>query len=172
MAAAFYSFFGHPQNRSEFYDRVVGGAKTTDADVGGSFLGFMERLKGRCSKWPTNSCPILVSLDEVHVLYTPREEDGEAQHSLYSLFQSVLSEVVKCDFGVICMSTASHIGSLAPLKETAPSFRERNPEVSLPAPFTELPFDVGLIANPLACDQQNLSSVGSLKFTVRFGRPL
>ena len=70
------------------------------------------------------------------------------------------------------MSTAIYIGSLAPSKETAPSLRQRNPEVSLPAPFTELPFDVGLIANPLAGDQENLSSVGSLKFTVRFGRPL
>ena len=70
------------------------------------------------------------------------------------------------------MSTASHIGSLAPSKETAPSFRERNPEVSLPAPFTELPFDVALIANPLARDQENLFSVGSLEFMVRFGRPL
>ncbi len=70
------------------------------------------------------------------------------------------------------MSTASHIGSLAPSIETTPSLRERNPEVSLPAPFTELPFDVDLIANPLAGDQENLPSVGSLKFTVRFGRPL
>ena len=65
------------------------------------------------------------------------------------------------------MSTASDIGSLP-----APSLSDRNPEVSLPAPFTELPFDVDLIANPLAPDQENLSSVGSLKFTVRFGRPL
>jgi hypothetical protein len=70
------------------------------------------------------------------------------------------------------MSTASHIDNLAPSQGTAPSLRERNPEMSLPAPFTELPFDVDLIANPLARDQENLSSVGSLKFTVRFGRPL
>jgi len=173
MAETFYNYFGQHLNRSGFYDRVVGCAKTTsDARVGRSFIEFMDGLKGRCSNWPTEFCPILISLDEVHVLYTRREEDSESQHSLYSLFRSVLSEVVTCHFGVICMSTASHIGSLAPSKETAPSLRKRNPEVSLPAPFTELPFDVDLIANPLACDQENLSSVGSLKFTVRFGRPL
>ena len=173
MAKIFYNYFRQHLNRSGFYDRVVGLAKTTsDASVGRSFIEFMNGLKGRCSNWPTKSCPILISLDEVHVLYTRREEDTESQHSLYSLLQSVLSEVVTSHFGVICMSTASHIGSLAPSKETAPSFRERNPEVSLPAPFTELPFDVDLIANPLARDQENLSSVGTLKVTVRFGRPL
>jgi len=175
MAETFYNYFGQHLNRSGFYDRVIGHAKTTsDASVGRSFIEFMDGLKGRCSNWPTNSCPILISLDEVHVLYTRREEDSESQHSLYSLFRSVLSEVVTCHFGVICqcMSTASHIGSLAPSKETAPSLRERNPEVTLPAPFTELPFDVGLIDNPLARDQENLSSVCSLKFTVRFGRLL
>jgi len=173
MAEIFYNYFGQHLNRSGFYDRVVGRAKaTSEASVGRSFIEFMDELKGRCSNWPSEICPILISLDEVHVLYTRREEDGESLHSLYSLFRSVLSEVVSCHFGVICMSTASHIGSLAPSKETAPSLRERNSEVVLPAPFTELPFDIDLIAKPLAPDQENLSSVGSLKFTVRFGRPL
>ena len=74
------------------------------------------------------------------------------------------------------MSTELHI-DIDPSEKTPLSVRERYTEVSLPAPFTELPFDVGLIANRLARDQdardqENLSSVGSLKFTVRFGRPL
>ena len=70
------------------------------------------------------------------------------------------------------MSTASHISSLAPSKETAPSLRERGENISLPAPFTELPFDVDLIANPLVPGQETLDSVGSLEFAARFGRPL
>ena len=39
----------------------------------------------------------------------------------------------------------------------------------LPAPFTELPFDVNLIANPLAPGRETFDSVGSLEFTARFG---
>jgi hypothetical protein len=65
------------------------------------------------------------------------------------------------------MSTASHI-SLAPSKKTAP----RAEEILLPAPFTELSFDIDLIANPLAPGRQTLQSVGSLEFTAKFGRPL
>jgi hypothetical protein len=50
--------------------------------------------------------------------------------------------------------------------------RERSDERILPAPFTELPFDVYAIAEPLIPGQETLDSVGSLKFTAKFGRPL
>jgi hypothetical protein len=70
------------------------------------------------------------------------------------------------------MSTAIHISSLVHSKETPPSRKERGGEISLPAPFTELPFDVDLIANPLAPGRETSDSVGSLEFAARFGRPL
>lgn len=70
------------------------------------------------------------------------------------------------------MSTASHISRIAPSKKTAPSLREREEAILLPTPFTELPFDVDLIANPLVPGGETLESVGSLEFTAKFGRPL
>ena len=90
---------------------------------------------------------------------------------MYSRFKSVLSELVLCSLGVICISTASHNSNLAPSKKTA-SVRGKGEEISLPSPFMELPFYVDLIANPLAPGRETLKSVGSLEFTARFGRPL
>jgi len=84
----------------------------------------------------------------------------------------VLNEGILHDFAFISLSTASHVSSLAPLKELTPSFQERDNERILPAPFTELPFDVHVTAKPLAPDQATLTSVGSLEFTAKFGRPL
>jgi len=173
MARTFYAFFREQSQRSEFYEQVVRHAeKNPDADCGKHIRQLTADLKQHCSNWPTKSCPILISLDEVHGLYTLRKNEDKESHSLYSHFKSVLSELVLCSLGVICMSTASHISSLAPSNKTAPSVRERGEEISLPAPFTELPFDVDLIANPLAPGRENLKSVGSLEFTARFGRPL
>ena len=47
-------------------------------------------------------------------------------------------------------------------------YRER----ILPAEFTELSFDIYVIANGLACGRETLASAGSLELTARFGRPL
>ena len=174
IAIKFYDFFKERSRRLEFYDDVVSGANDNfgnESDCSANINQFTIELKRRCSDWPTNLCPILISLDEVNSLYSPRNEDHSA-HTLFSRFKSVLSDLVLCKFGVICMSTASHIGSLAPSKTTAPSLRERRDHIFLPAPFTELPFDVDLIENPLLPGQETLESVGSLEFTARFGRPL
>lgn len=174
MAREFYKFFKKQSQRSEFYERVVRHAEQNpDGDCGKHIRRLTSDLKQRCSNWPTKCCPVLISLDEVHVLYTLRKNEDKELHSLYSRFKSVLSELVLCSLGVICMSTASHISSFAPSKNTAPSFRERRKEICLPAPFTELPFDVDLISKPLVPDdKETWKSVGSLEFTARFGRPL
>jgi len=120
MARTFYEFFREQSLRSEFYDRVVLHAEhNSDADCGKHIDQLTADLKRRCSNWPTQCCPILISLDEVHGLYTPRKnKDKQTVHSLYSRFKSVLSGLVLCSFGVICMSTASPISSLAPSTET------------------------------------------------------
>jgi hypothetical protein len=50
--------------------------------------------------------------------------------------------------------------------------RERADDRNLPVPFTELPFDVHIIADPLRPGRFDLKSVGTLEFTAKFGRPL
>ena len=171
MANTFYEFFKEQPQREKFYDEVVSHAQhSKNGNCREHINKFTDDLKQRCSNWPTDLCPILISLDEVHSLY--RNEDKQSGHSLYSRLKSVLSELVLCKFSVICMSTASHFTTLAPSKTTAPSLRERGEEIILPAPFTELPFDVDLRANPLVPGRETLESVGSLEFTSRFGRPL
>ena len=126
----------------------------------------------RCSDWPKATVSVLISIDEVHVLYTHRSVDGGSDYTLYSHLKSVLNKGVSHDLGVVTLSTASHIASLSPSKETAPSMRERDNGCILPAPFTELPFDEYIINKPLAPGRATLASVRSLEFTAKFGRPL
>jgi hypothetical protein len=144
MARTCYEFFGEQSQRSEFYDQVVLHAEhNSDTDCGKHIDQLTADLKRRCSNWPTQSCPILISLDEVHSLYTPRKnEDKQTVHA-----------------------PSKETG------KNASSLRERGKAISLPTPFMELPFDVDLIANPLFPSRETLESVGSLEFTARFGRP-
>ena len=173
MAKAFYDLFADPSKRNTFYRGVIAVAKQgPSTDVWISFEALKKSLKGHCSKWPCNICPLLVSIDEVHVLYTHRGVDSGSDYTLYSLLKSVLNEGVKYNFAMISLSTVSRLSSLAPSKEAAVSMRERDHERILPAPFTELPFDVYIIAEPLAPGRATLTSVGSLEFTAKFGRPL
>ena len=87
---------------------------------------------------------------------------------------SVLNEGVEYPFAMISLSTEIYVPGLAPLpvKKTPPSMCKGDHERLLPAPFTELPFDVYVNADPLAPGQATLTSVGSLEFTAKFGRPL
>jgi hypothetical protein len=108
-------------------------------------------------------------MDEVHVLYDRRVADIGSNYTLYSCLKSVLSEVVAEKLCTVFLSTASSVSKLAPSKELAPSLREREDEHILPALFTELPFDVHIIAEPLVPRQATLSSIGSLEFMAKFG---
>jgi hypothetical protein len=173
MVMAFYDFFAIPEQREAFYAAVVQKAGKGSESVWDSFNKLEDCLKKSCSKWPPAAvCPLLVSIDEVHFLYTHRTIDSGSDYTLYSLMKSVLNEGISCGLGVITLSTASHITSLAPSKEVAPSMRERSDERILPAPFTELPFDVYAIAKPLIPGRETLATVGSLEYTAKFGRPL
>jgi hypothetical protein len=173
MAKIFYDFFANPSQRDGFYENVVVNArKGPYIDVWESFKNLKDKLKRRCSKWPPTFCPFLISIDEIQVLYTHRRVDDGSDYTLYSRLKSVLNEGVKYDFAIISLSTASHLPSLAPSKDIAPSMRERGDERILLAPFTELPFDVYVAAEPLTPGQATLTSVGSLEFTAKFGRPL
>jgi hypothetical protein len=111
-------------------------------------------------------------MDEIHVLFNLRGRDIGPPHTLYSRLKSVLSEGISADLCVIFMSTATSIGKLAPSREVVSSMHEWDAERNLPVPFTELPFDVHIIADPLLPGRESLDSVGTLAFTAKFGRPL
>jgi len=174
MVKAFYDLFADPSQRNIFYESVIANAKKGPyINVWTSFNRFKLSLTRLCSDWPVATiCPFLISIDEVHVLYTHREADIESDYTLYSRFKSILNEGIKHDFAVISLSTASHVPSIAPAKAFSPSLHERGKDRILPAPFTELPFDAHIIANPLIAGAENLTSVGTLEFTARFGRPM
>ena len=180
IVKTFYEFFKEQPQRLKFYDQVVRHARRSKHSLnsicGHSIDQFTSDLERRCSNWPTNLCPILISIDEVHILYTPRKnKDKQSVHSLYSRFKWVLSNLVLCKFGVICMSTAipTTIDNPTPPQKKIPTFwYVRAREIVLPAPITELPFDVDLSADPLNAGRETLESINSLEFTARFGRPL
>ena len=50
--------------------------------------------------------------------------------------------------------------------------RERDDEHFFPAPFTELPFDVHIVSEPLVSGMVEMASVGFLQFMAKFGWPL
>ena len=174
MAMAFHNFFADPEKKCVFYEGVVNRAKENNPskNVSRHFKQLRERLEKCCTNWPATKLPIIISLDEVHVLYNPRSVDSGTDYTLYSHLSLALSQLVNCSFAVVTMSTASHLPSLAPPPAIAPSLRERADNLFHPAPFTELPFDAYIIANPLEPGKETLGSVGSLEFTARFGRPL
>jgi hypothetical protein len=164
MAKVFYDFFARPSLRKGFYEGVVKDAKKGPrVKVWESFKKLEDSLKQRCSNWPTTVCPLLISVDEVQVLCN-RKEDIGSNCSLYSQFVSVLNEGWNCNFGTITLSTKRNNSGL-------PS-DERYGERIFSPEFTELSFDLYVIANPLTCGRETLASVGSLEFTARFGRPL
>jgi hypothetical protein len=170
MAQEFYNFFKDSSQRAKFYKTVLDSIPhITTTDLTKSFKILEDYLKQCCSDWPNTACPILLSMDEIHVLFEFRRYD---EYSLYSCLKSVLSDAVSSSFCVIFLSTAIDIPKLTPSKEVAPSIRERYADGILPTPFTELPFDVYIIADPLAPGQADLTTVGSLEFTAKFGRPL
>jgi hypothetical protein len=75
-------------------------------------------------------------------------------------------------FCVIFLSTIANVSKLAPEQWVADSLREQAADVLLPPPFTELPFDVHIIENPLVSGRDTVATVGSFEFAAKFGRPM
>jgi len=177
LARRLYEFFSEKSTRDNFYSTVVRKASFFDdrplQHPLQSLLGTLTKI---CSDWDetisTTCCPIVQSMDEVHILFEPRTQDPQPGHTLYSRFKSILSEIRGEAFCVVFLSTASSISGLAPSKDVAPSMRERSDDLALTTPFTELPFDVDLLSQPLVPQQESLESVCSLQFITQFGRPL
>jgi hypothetical protein len=66
---------------------------------------------------------------------------------------------------VVVLSTSPT--SPAPPTEVANSM-QRDDDQLLPAPFTELPFNVHITEEPLSPGKATLETVGSLEFTAKF----
>jgi hypothetical protein len=176
MVMEFYNLFMDTAKRNEFYATVIAKgistSMTTSMGTDLSFQGAQKTLMEHCSDWPSKKhCPIIISMDEVHVLFNARPQD-RLPYTLYSRFISVVNELVLRDFCVLFLSTVSSVASLAPSKAVANSLREGSDDRILPAPYTELSFDVHIIADPLASGKATLASVGSFAFTAKFGRPM
>lgn len=180
MAKKFYNFFKNVSQRKTFYESVIENAinprvsspNVSSEDVGDSLKRLLVSLKQLCNDWPTPSCPLILSIDEVHLLFNQRGKDTLSNYTLFSRLKSVLSELRMEAFCVIILSTATSISKRVPSNDIAPSMRARDDGLDLPAPFTDLPFDAHIISEPLVPGKATLRSVGSLEFTAKFGRPL
>jgi hypothetical protein len=179
VVRTFYDLFNTPVRRHKFYLDVIAKSKLlVNENVSQNLLAYdfgalHNLLKQRCSDWPASTtCPILISIDEIHVLFEQRAEDLRTPHTLYSRFTSVLSKAISSPFCTISLSTATTIAKRAASKAVPHSMREGANANDLPVPFTELPFDVHIIADPLHPGIYGLESVGTLEFAAKFGRPL
>jgi hypothetical protein len=177
MAKTFYDFFAERESRTNFYLKVVENSIPNSEkieEITVPFRVLQEYLSRRCIDWPTKSqfCPVLISMDEIHVLYNPRNMEDQSSYTLYARLKSALRGGTSVDLCTIFLTTATSVNKIAPSKDVAPSYRERESERFLPAPFTELPFDPFVISEPLVPKQLGRPDVGSLAFTAKFGRPM
>jgi hypothetical protein len=177
MAKRFYDFFAERESRRHFYLKVVASSNPNSErieEITAPFRVLQRYLSKRCTDWPTKSkfCPFIISMDEIHVLYNPRNMEVQSPYTLYARLKSALRGGTSADLCAIFLTTATSVNKIAPSKDVAPSYRERESERFLPAPFTELPFDPFVISDPLVPKQLGLDDVGSLAFTAKFGRPM
>jgi hypothetical protein len=177
VADKFYNIFHDQGKRDRFYGGVIKRSEeernATQADTSNAIERVVVALGTYCSDWNSvEFCPIIISLDEVHVLFTPRPLDAQSSYSLYSRFKSVLGDLVAKPFCVLSLSTVSTVSKLAPSKSVADSLREQAENRMIPPPFTELPFDVHIIEDPLVPGEETVASVDSFEFASKFGRPL
>jgi hypothetical protein len=172
----FYDIFRDQGKRNSFYEGVINRCDekrdATQVDTWDAIRSLVDALSAYCSDWDVGSCPILISLDEVHVLFEPRTLDAQSSYTLYSRLKSVLSDQVKQPFCVLSLSTVSKVSKLAPSKSVADSLRVQAVERIISPPFTELPFDVHIIEDPLVSGKETIASVGSFEFAAKFGRPM
>jgi hypothetical protein len=177
LANKFYNIFRNQGKRDRFYRGVIKRSEeertATQADTSGAIERVEVALGTYCSDWnPVEFCPIIILLDEVHILFTTRPLDAQSSYSLYSRFKSVLSDLVTQPFCMLSLSTVSTVSKLVPSKSVADSLREQAENRIIPPPFTEFPFDVHIIEDPLVPGRETIASVGSFEFASKFGRPM
>ncbi|KAF7420956.1 hypothetical protein PC9H_011475 [Pleurotus ostreatus] len=163
----FKILFDTPHERRAFYDHVI--FKILDMPLPNTNqLTETAREMFEAVELHKDHFPVILALDEVHVLFNDKR--GSTQHSIYSRLKSVLADLGQ-RIGTVVLSTATFIPLVAPSKEIAPSARERAGDLFLPAPYTELSFDVHCRSHPLS-KNLSLNDIGTLKQVSIFGRPL
>jgi hypothetical protein len=105
MARAFHDYFSDPPKRFEFYRGVVAQVQHKGSNRGtvwNSFTRFVTGLKQRRSNWPDTkkTCPILSSIDEVHVLYN-------LQSHLCQLHQDLTDRIYFPNYGGVSPKSIS-----------------------------------------------------------------
>lgn len=107
MAREFYDFFADQSQRDDFYQETVVNTKGHSTKVHEAFRMLQDSLKQHCYDWPATSCPLLILMDEAHMLF--ESVDIYSGQTLFSHLNSVLRELVSEDFCVIFISTSTCI---------------------------------------------------------------
>lgn len=167
----FHNLFDSNVECTNFFDGVVSLCKENiSSPIPPDLVAACRTLTSNLD--PNDQQPrfkVVLGFDEVHILHGNLPAN---QHSRFSRLKSVLAELNKCYVCAVALTTATSLSKLAPAKSIAPSERERALDTHVPAPFTALPFDAYVVYSPLKPGKYTLESVGTLAFTVIFGRPL
>jgi hypothetical protein len=132
-----------------------------------AFGDFCKALGSR--KITYDNAPLVIYFDEVHEICSR----GLHGRTPYDELCSVLSDLKSEGFVVIFLSTSSQLSRLAPAPTVFPSERGQMAHISLPPPFTELPFDSHVIGvNPIKPNNLRCGDVANPKILFAFGRPL
>ncbi|KAF4586317.1 hypothetical protein EYR38_010592 [Pleurotus pulmonarius] len=165
----FETLFNNPLERRAFYDfvryNIPAPAWFTVKELTQASLSMFKAVRKQVGY---NQFPIILALDDVHVLFN--DERLSREHSIYSRLISVLADIGQY-IGTVVVSTSLAVPLVKPSKEIASSARERAAEFFLPAPYTELSFDVHCRCQPLS-KNLSLNDIGTLKQVSIFGRPL
>jgi hypothetical protein len=132
-----------------------------------------SRAKG--ADRPDNPRPVrlLVYIDESHEMTTDTQTLPDDGRNAYQTLCSSLNALLKLDLFFVFLSTNSNLQEYSPSYRTFWSKRGRNSTLAyVQTPYTELPFDVWKKDQLVNEGRHTVSDVCSVKFMVRFGRPL
>jgi hypothetical protein len=123
--------------------------------------------------------PILFFMyfDEAHTLTEEESVPGSPPFvARYDLLGRILGKMNDLPFFNIFLSTKTLLGAVAPPSSSHPSIRDWS-NVTLHAPFTELPFDAFAVESFTSLLKTKshgvkLQDVCALEYVVKFGRPL
>lgn len=134
-----------------------------------AYKDVMELMHKRAPETATSiTAPIILYIDEIHVLFS---EGGD--FNPYDELCSVLYDIKSLGFPVVFLTTVAHLNlmTISPITGLGPNDWRGRPTPILPAPFTELGFDIcaeGVVKE----DQLTPSDVSTVTFLAQFGRPL
>jgi len=124
---------------------------------------------------PDNPRPVrlLIYIDESHEMTTDTQTLPGDGRNAYQTLCSSLNALLKLDLFFVFLSTNSNLQEYSPSYRTFWSKRGRNSTLAyVQTPYTELPFDIWKKNQLVTEGRHTVNDVCSVKFMVRFGRPL